>query len=158
MASPFAPGDDNREVVPDEAILYRRVDWDKIGGKKGCAQGEEAEINGNCFSDYPEAKAIELGYPGACMSVGLGLVLLQKDKKPVDLLDGFDGYGLIRVKAGDLRNLRKLDGSPCPQGIKFSPTGAEPWHCVVFDLSGKRTSAAKKAIAKVASWEVPLIG
>jgi hypothetical protein len=158
MASPFRPDDDDRNAIPDDAILYRRVDWDRIGGREACPSGQEAKLNTNCFSDYPEVKAIELGYAGACMSVGADLYLIHNGKKPADMLDGYEGYGLAKVSAGSLRGLCKADGTPCPQGIKWSPTEAEPWHCVVFDLSGKRTSAVQKAIVRVALWEIPLIG
>lgn len=66
------------------------------------------------------------------------------------MLEGFEDYGLARVRAGDLRILRRLDGIPCPQGIMLAPTAREPWHAVVFDRSahGARSKSVKKRIAE----------
>lgn len=61
---------DDPAGVPDDAILLRRVDWDKIGGRDSCPPGKQAALNGNCFSDYSAAKAREYGFAGPCMSVG----------------------------------------------------------------------------------------
>lgn len=92
------------------------------------------------------------------MSVGVSLILESLGHSPDRMLEGYPEYGLLRVMAADLRSLKRGDGTPCPQGIMMSPTPDEPWHAVVFDLSGKRTSAGNAAIAKVAAWEVPLVG
>jgi hypothetical protein len=149
---------DDVDAIPDETLLYRRVDWDKIGGREKAQVGVPATINGNCFRDYPDAKAREKGLPGPCMSVGAGNVIEQRTKKPSVMLDGYEGYGLALVRAGDLRNLRKADGTPCPQGVMWCPTDDEPWHSVIFDIEIRpRVSSVCKKIAQAASWEIPLI-
>lgn len=145
--------------IPDDALLLRRVDWDKAGGKTRVPVGERAKMTGNFFTDYPEGKALELGYPGACMSVGL---LHEIERRGLDaaraMLQGFEGYGLVAVRAGALRSLVRANGDPCPQGIMPAPTAQEPWHAVVFDLERRpRQKPATKRIAEVAEWVVPLV-
>lgn len=145
--------------IPDDALVYRRVDWDKIGGRSRVAVGEKARINGNCFSDYPEAKAAEFGYPGPCMSVGVSTVMIELGVEPEEMLQGFDHYGLTETRVSDLRQLAKGNGDLCPQGIMLSPTKREPWHCVVFDVTERpRKNGCRNAIAKVSAWRVPLVG
>ena len=144
--------------VPDDAILYRRVDWDKIGGQAKYAVGEVGRLNANAFTDYDAARAATFGYSGPCMSVGTSIVLAKLGKGPEALLEGFPGYGLARMRAGDLRHLVRGDHTACPQGIMLAPTEAEPWHAVVFDLAGgKRSTSAAKAISRVADWEIELV-
>jgi hypothetical protein len=149
---------DDPITVPDNAILYRRVVWSKIGGREKCPPGDVARLNGNCFTDWPEEEAAKAGFAGPCMSVGVSTVLESLGYEPDRLLDGYPGCGLACVVAGVLRNLTRADGSPCPQGVMLAPTEREPWHGVVFDLSGgRRSGAARNAIAQTAKWSIPLI-
>jgi hypothetical protein len=69
MTEAAAAFEDDAERIPDSAILYRRVDWDKIGGRDKYPPGATGTLNGNCFTDYPEWRALEMGLPGPCMSV-----------------------------------------------------------------------------------------
>lgn len=88
------------------------------------------------------------------MSVGVS-TLLGED--PELMLEGHPDMGLVSVAAGELRNLKKGDKTPCPQGIMLYPTQDEPWHAVVFDVNEhKRSAGAAKAIARVAAVVVPL--
>jgi hypothetical protein len=149
---------DNDAAVPNEAILYRRVDWDKIGGRDRCEPGEAGRLNGNCFTDYSREKALELGYSEPCMSVGISTVLKELGLTPDKMLEGYEEYGLAQVSAAALRNLTRADGSPCPQGIMLVETEEEPWHGVVFDLTNRpRKTSVCKAIARVATWTIPLL-
>ncbi len=144
--------------IPDDTFVYRRVDWDRIGGRRSCPPGEVARLSGNAFQDYDEEKARELGYPGPCMSVALGVALLARGHTPRQAIEKYQGYGLARVSVAALRRLRRHNGSPCPQGVMAAPTEAEPWHGVVFDYEpGKRKGAVCTAICRVAQWEIPLI-
>ncbi len=144
--------------IPDDSFVYRRVDWDRIGGRQACTNGEIGKLSGNAFTDYPEEKAQAMGYPGPCMSVALGVVLLDRGDPPAKVIEKYPGYGLARIRVADLRRLQRLDESPCPQGVMASPTDAEPWHGVVFDCEpGMRKKAVRAAIARVAEWEIPLI-
>lgn len=150
---------DDREIG-DEILVYRRADWDKIGGRARATAGVEARISGNFFSDYPEHKARELGYAGPCMSIGLGSVLSELGLPPDVMLELHHGlHGLTVTRVGELRQLKRGTGEPCPQGIMASPTEAEPWHGVVFDLTCRpRKDPVRKAIARVSTWHVPLVG
>lgn len=147
---------DDRERIPDASILLRRVGWSILGGRSRFTPDSEIKINANCFSDYTEEDARAMGLPGPCMSVGALHMLVGEGEAAPRMLRGHDDYGLVRVEAGKLRSLQKGDGTPCPQGIMWSPTDDEPWHCVVFDLSGKRSGAGQKAIMRLAEWEIPL--
>jgi hypothetical protein len=144
--------------VPDSAILYRRVDWDRIGGRDRAIIGTPPKLSANCFTDYPETKAREYGFDGPCMSVAISTVLIKLGYTPEKLLEKHPEYGLAKILARDLRTLKKADGSDCPQGIMLAAIDDEPWHGVVFDLNERpRKSAVSKAIFRVADWEIPLI-
>jgi hypothetical protein len=150
--------EDDRANIPDEVILYRRVDWDRIGGRDRCPHGQTGKLNGNSFTDYQADRALRMGYPGPCMSIGVGTVLTSYGYEPVKLLDELSDYGLARIAAGDLRKLTRINGDPCPQGLMLVPTEAEPWHGIVFDLTERpRTKPVCKVIAQIATWEIPLI-
>jgi hypothetical protein len=149
---------DDENIIPSEAVLYRRVTWDKIGGRDRCPSGMAGTINANCFTDYPSERALELGYAGPCMSIGISTVLKSSGFTPDKMLEGYEGYGLAQVTASEIRSLIRGDGSPCPQGIMLVETDMEPWHGIVFDLTDRpRKAGARKAMARVASWAVPLM-
>ncbi len=155
---PFEAFVDDLDQLPPDAILYRRVSWGVIGGERKCAPGAPASLSSNVFADYPEVKAREMRYPGPCMSVALSTVLADRGLGPAAVLVRYPGYGLTRLRAWDLRDLRKADGTPCPQGLMLAPTPEEPWHCVVYDpIERPRKGAVQKAILRVATWEVPLV-
>jgi hypothetical protein len=143
---------DDLVAIPDDAIVYRRVAWDRIGGQANCEVGAVATLNGNCFTDYPEPRARELGYPGCCMSVGVAKVLQEQGFGPEKMLERYPDEGLAWILAADLRKLEKATGEPCPQGLMLVPTDDEPWHGVVFDMAtGRKSEAVKKAIAKASA-------
>jgi len=145
--------------VSDDDVVYRRADWDKIGGRTRTAPGQTAKISPNFFTDYPKEAAELHGYPDPCMSVGLHSMIQRLGYGPEVMLEEFPDYGLLMVHVGDLRQLMRGSGAPCAQGVLASPTEDEPWHGVVFDLESRpRRDPAKKAIAKVACWVIPLIG
>jgi hypothetical protein len=148
---------DDVDGVPDDTILYRRVAWDKIGGRARSAKGVPARLNSNCFTDWSEEKARSVGLPGPCMSIGVSIVLDRLGIPSEDLLEDPE-QGLAYMTAGQVRHLVKGDGTPCPQGVMLCPTEREPWHGVVFDVNIRpRTDAVRKSVARVAAWSIPLI-
>ncbi len=158
MTDHLDPFVDDREGIPDDTLLYRRINWNYVGGMDRYPPGETPELSGNCFRDYPEDKARDLGYAGRCMSVGVGTIIQSKGLLPEVMLEGYEGYGLAVVRAGDLRTLHRFNGTACPQGVMPRPTPSEPWHAVVFDTLGpRRPDAVCEAIADVAEWHVPLV-
>jgi hypothetical protein len=160
MAEELGSFIDDRAKVPDDTVFYRRVAWDHVGGPDRCPLGESAQLTGNCFRDYKEEKAREMGYPGACMSVGAGNVLTCLGIDPMVMVSGIhQGYGLAAVTGGDLRGLVRASGAACRQGVMLWPTDKEPWHAVVFDLGGgaRRPAAVCDAIGAKAYWVIPLI-
>jgi hypothetical protein len=147
------------DKVADSDLVYRRASWTKIGGRSKTPTGQVAKISANFFSDYPEAVAKEHGYDGPCMSIGLHSVLVSCGFEPSAMLEKFPEFGLLVASVGDLRRLKKHDGESCPQGVLASRTDEEPWHGVVFDMADRpRRDPTRKAIAKVFSWEIPLVG
>ncbi len=157
MTKPFA---DDSIGVPDEMVLFRRVDWDRVGGPDRVAPGETPLLTRNCFTDYPRELARQKGYPDACMSVGADPVLRSHGYRPEKMLENYAGYGLAEIRAGDLRQLTRLNGDPCPQGVMLWPTPEEAWHAVVFELdpaSRPRKKGVQAQIAVVARWTIPLV-
>ena len=149
---------DDPNLLP-EATVYRRVGWNHVGGVDRFEPGEKPSLSSNMFKDYPAARAEEYGFAGPCMSVGLGYLIEEHGKTPAEAMLGnpHQGYGLVACTVGDLRALQRLNGDACPQGIMPAPTDHEPWHAVVFDVTGKRAESVSAAIAKIACWIVPLI-
>jgi len=146
---------DDPHGVPNSTVLYRRTTWDKIGGKRGEPGTDFWGLTPNFFTDAPPHEAARLGFARVSMSVGVAALL---DGEPEKMLAGFPDMGLASITAEYLRNLKKGDGTPCPQGIMLAPTASEPWHAVVFDLTDeKRSGAAMKAICKASTVVIPLI-
>lgn len=159
MGDEYESLEDDPEAIPNDVIVYRRVSWEKLGGRDACPRGDTAKLSGNAFTDYPAEKALEMGFPGPCMSVDVSTVLSARGLTPDHVLRDLSGFGLAGVRAGDLRDLRRKNGDPCPQGIMPAPTPAEPWHAVVFGagLMKKRSGGENRAIADVAFWVLPLV-
>lgn len=148
---------DDPTRVPPGDVLYRRVSWNLIGGRERCPVGEVARLSGNAFSDYSADLAREHGYPGPCMSVAVGSILKSEGVAPEDLLKGFPDFGLAMFRVDDARGLQRKNGDPCPQGVMLAPEENEPWHAVVFDVSGvQRKSPVKDMLASKAEWVIPL--
>lgn len=148
---------DQAEILNDD-VVYRRVSWQHLGGKERNEIGAVVALSPNVFRDQSVEEAQRRGLPGPCMSVGLRSILLANQKGPNYLLEGFPDYGLAEVQVGELRRLRKADGSSVAQGLMLNPTVEEPWHVVVFDrTTGKKSAAVSKAITRVATWAVPLV-
>lgn len=153
---PFLAFIDDLQAIPDDAVIFRRVpsdfvDWNALD------HGGRPRLTGQAFQDYPEEVARDrYGLPGACMSVGVESVLLEHGNTPSRLLDGYDSsYGLARLRAGDLRNLCRNDGTSASQGLMPNATDEEPWHAVVFSqVSSKKNKTIQRLIAAVASWEI----
>lgn len=153
-------------TIGDETILYRRALWGQIGGRDKVSPGTIPPISKNFFLDRPAAVAKDYGLAGACMSVGLASVIheLGLDARATlrpELLGGQDPseFGVLAVKVGDLRQLQRGDKEPRPQGVMAAPMPREPWHGVVFDLTDEeRATSTRRAMVKVAYWEIPLLG
>ena len=149
---------DDRDAIPDDEVLFRRVSWQGIGGRERVPEGETARLTGNAFNDYSTEAAANRGYPGPCMSVAVRSILLANDEGPQTELEGHPDAGIAWIRAGDLRALTRRSGEPCPQGIMLAPEAGRPWHAVVFDLSGtRRGNPVKDAVSGVAQWEIPLV-
>ena len=71
------------------------------------------------------------------MSVALEVVLSELDLPPEQVLDGFPGYGLLRLSAGTLREQFGF-------GVVRDETAEEPWHGGVH---GKKTKGKRRGLA-----------
>lgn len=144
--------------ISDDDVVCRRVGWVDLGGASKFSPGATPELIGNAFQDSSADKAAALGYPRACMSVALLSALVSNGQAPeIELVEHPD-CGLAAVRVGDLRALKRKSGEPCPQGVMLAPREVTAWHAVVFTMDCTRRSAGvKEAIARVASWYVPLV-
>jgi hypothetical protein len=113
MSMRVAAFEDDAEAVPDDALLYRRVVWSKIGGREHCPAGHVGKLNSNCFTDWPADKALEEGLPGPCMSVGISSELERLGFTAEKMLENYPECGLACVSAGDLRKLARADANGC---------------------------------------------
>lgn len=146
---------DDPGQIPDGTVLYRRVDWNKVGGRPSEPGTICRDLTPNFFTDAPPAVAARFDLERVCMSVGTSLYL---GDHPGRMVENLPGMGVVSFLAGAVRNLVDGTGQPIPQGVMLLPTREEPWHAVVFDLSKpKRSGGACKAIARVAHWAIPLV-
>jgi hypothetical protein len=145
-SSPFC---DDEDLIPDEAILLRRVppdfiDWEELD------QHGLPRITSAAFQDYSAQKAqSEFGLPGACMSVIVLAVVINKGRDAAELLIPFGAMnGLSQMSASTVRS--------CGQGVQMDPRPGEPWHAVVFaKTKAKKDNTMKSCLAAAASWHTP---
>jgi hypothetical protein len=144
--------------IPNDAVVLRRVNWNQGGGIDKYSPGQTFNITANCFRDQTMEGAVRAGLARPCMSVGVDYILHQHGLAVARMVEDFEGFGLVSFDVGSLRNLTTLSGVRVPQGVMLCPTETEPWHAVVFDLTGsKRGNPACQAIANLAAWEVALV-
>lgn len=156
--APLLQLEDDVLGISDDEILLRRVPFTTLGGNNPSLAGTVAKLSPNAFRDRSTADAASYGFAGPCMSIAFLSILTREHKTPADYIASFPDYGLASVTVGALRKLLKADGTPCPQGVMRAPKPDEPWHGVVFDLSGaERPDPVKKSIARSAVWEISLV-
>jgi hypothetical protein len=76
---------------------------------------------------------------GDGMSVGLSCVLDEMGHPATRVLEGFDGFGLVRFQIGWICAI--------PLAVRRSATEAEPWH---GDVLGAKTGSIKNRLAAAA--------
>ena len=94
------------------------------------------EIRDGAFKNFPNPELKR-------MSVVLGDSLTTTDRQPSSLAIKVGG-GLARLRAGDVRAKK--------QRIERTPQSDEPAH---GDVWGDKPGATRRALAKVAEWEIP---
>lgn len=135
---------DEPDVITDDEILYRVIQ--KVFVREGVASSQG-------FQDYPSDRAARYGFGGPCASVSVQSVWRLNGADPKCLIEKFDeDAGVVRFRAGDARNLASRSGDPIPQGFMMDPLEGQPWHAVMFDRRGSRSTAAKKALALISEW------
>lgn len=77
------------------------------------------------------------------MSVLLADAVVASGREPVDVLAGYQGFGLASLTAGLARR--------CSQGVARDPLPDEPAHAVVL---GDKTGAVRKRFARDCYWVV----
>jgi hypothetical protein len=140
-----SPYTDERNSIPGDALLYRRIYNDFIDWNSVDAEGNP-RLTGQAFQDYSLQAAQRLGLPAPCMSVALGFLLEEHGFPPEKVLEDFDHtYGLAVLTAGDARSVY--------QGVMAKPTTDEPWHAIVFSTnSPKKNKTVRSALAEKAQW------
>lgn len=136
---------DDLEISNDD-VLFRVVRPDVIDF------GPPPVARSNAFQQYSTQRAAEFGIAGPCFSVALRSIWLEERASVDDLLAKFDRtYGIVAMSVGGVRGLARTTGQPQPQGVMGDPTD-EPWHAVVWDLSGAgRSKPAEKALSLLAT-------
>ena len=136
--APLEFEDDPR--IAADYVLYRRI-------PPGRAKETPAGIvrpNSDTLDFAPRHKAIEMGLPGPCMSLGSQLILQEKGLGPEAMLEDHEEYGLVSFRAIELRAVGlSLQVWPYPYA----------WHVVAFNTEWERIpKAARKALAESAVW------
>jgi hypothetical protein len=110
--------------VPDDSYILRRISplWYVLDEGTG-----EYRVSSAAFCDLGDA-----------MSVGLTVVLDEIGRQPIDVVDGFSGYGLLRFNVSWVRADLAL-------GVVRSPTDDEPWH---GDVHGRKTDSIRRRFAR----------
>lgn len=106
-------------TIPGSEILLRRIHPEQIDDNPAELPTSAAFENGND----------ESGNKTSMMSVALLSVLKNNGLEPENLLQGYDGWGLVSLKADDFREES--------QKIVRDPTPEEPWHAHVVGTKGK---------------------
>jgi hypothetical protein len=105
----------------------------------------------NAFQQHSEATAAEHGLAASCLSVSLESKWREAGGRVEDLLAQFSSsYGIVRLSVRKVRKLKLLSGEDQPQGVMRDPTSDQPWHAVVWDLSGKQSRGTMRALANLA--------
>jgi hypothetical protein len=148
MAAPYiSPYEDEPEAIPDDALLYRRIqgrwiDWATRD------PDNRPRLTGGAFQDASRKLCEQWGYPGRAMSVGLSLILEGLGFGPEKMLESIaEGVGLAALRAGDVRFLH--------QGVTRRPTDSEPWHGLIFSkLSPQKNDTTQSDLAARAVWVI----
>lgn len=130
--------------ISDDDVVFRLVRPDTIDF------GPPPLARSHAFQQRSPESAAEYGLGGACFSVALRSVWESEGGSVADLLAKFDeSWGIVALPVGGVRNLCRVTGAAQPQGVMLDPTD-EPWHAVVWDLSGtKRSKPAEKALTQL---------
>jgi hypothetical protein len=135
---------DDPSISNDDVVL-RLVRPDTID------HGPPPRARSNAFQQQSAEHAARHGLAASCLSVALESEWRETSSKVEDLLVQFNvSYGIVRIPVGKLRALKKLTGEVQPQGVMRAPTADQPWHAVVWDLSGKQTKGTMRALAELA--------
>lgn len=125
----MAPDDD--PTVSDDERLLRRVPPQLIVWNENI---RARQVSTGAFSNSSD---------GSGMSVSLAGVLKAACLPEENVIRGYDGFGLVAIKAGLARAQS--------QGVTRVPTETDPSHAEVV---GKKTRAVKQAFKREATWIV----
>jgi hypothetical protein len=78
------------------------------------------------------------------MSVAIGDVLAAHNEPAESLIDGYDGYALISITAGEVRQAQLA--------VCRDEHPDDPAHGLVV---GKKTGGRQRALARACQWQVP---
>jgi hypothetical protein len=145
---------DDLDLIPDDAVIYRRLSWHHLGGIERHRGLPEAKLSDNGFRDYTGEKARAYGFPGDCFSVCIASMI-----PPATPLREIAGeFGLARSTAGAIRRVVNGDGHPFPLWIMHAPTDEEPWHGVVsHPHTPTKPKSIDKALVRLFAWEIALV-
>lgn len=141
-----SPFEDDEHLDGDVGI-YRAVhplyfDWDAY------EEGGERVVSKQAFTAMREDEALQRGYPGRAMSVGLVDILNEQFAGPDAAVGEFlmraqkVGWGVAVLRASDIRLVDP------PLGLCEDAVADQPWHALVFPLDrGNINTKAQKQLA-----------
>jgi hypothetical protein len=125
---PERPYIDDRDSIPNEAVLWRWVgpDWWRK------TDDGSFEVSSGAFQDRKESGAA---------SFFLAEEVLRSGRRPEDLVHGRSRFGLVELSVAAVRD--------CGLGVCRDPTPDEPAHVLVF---GKKSGAVKNHLKRSCTW------
>jgi hypothetical protein len=133
-------------TICDDDFVLRLVRPDTID------HGPPARARSNAFQQQSPESAAQHGLAGSCLSVALESVWRERSGRIEDLYAQFDAaYGIVRIPVRELRGLRRISGENQPQGVMRDRTDDQPWHAVVWDVSGKQPRGTMRAFTELAN-------
>lgn len=122
-------------TIGDSSVLWRRIHrlWAVPDDNQGAVR-----VSSAAFTDSSD---------GSPTSILLAQIVFATNRNHEEVLQGFDGYGLASLTAGQARG--------CKQGVQHSPEPNEPAHGFIV---GNKTKAARRCLAASAMWVVRVSG
>ena len=132
--SPVSTPNNDDVSIGDAAILWRRIHptwWVKDHNNGG------RRISSEAFDDSDDGSPMSVAITAECAGTGT-------------LLNGFPGYGLASLTAGDVRQ--------CKQGVVKSPTKSLPAHASVVGRKTRGNRRCMRKKAQVVVTPIPAFG
>ena len=122
---PTKPGDifGDDETISPETVVLRRIPPGRI-----VSDGLDQRPQSGNFSNHPDG-------------TGTSVSILAEGRDPLDVLEGLEGFGLVKLTVKDIRDAEL--------GIVHHPLPDDPLHA---HIQGSKTTARKRRLAMASIW------